>query len=35
MFERKTGVYPSEHLSGIPLKGRIMILNKNIRLGWK
>jgi hypothetical protein len=31
MFEDKAGAYPSE----APLKGRLLALPKNIRLGWK
>jgi hypothetical protein len=35
MFAGKAGTYPSDHLSGAPLLGRLLALPTNIRLGWK
>ncbi len=35
IFEIMAGASPVLHLSGGPLKGRLMALLVNIRLGWK
>jgi len=35
MFASKAGANPVKHLSGVPLKIRLLALPTNFRLGWK